>query len=58
MRLCVRPFPAEAAGVVSGWATSDEEALMWCSAAAPVPAEQISARAREDGVEPGPIRCR
>jgi len=44
---------ADAAGVVSGWARTDEEVLMWCgAAAAPVAAEQISAWAREDGVEP------
>ncbi len=53
MGLGVRPFPADAAGVVSGWATTGEEVLMWCgAAAAPVTAEQISAWAREDGVEP------
>jgi [ribosomal protein S18]-alanine N-acetyltransferase len=49
----LRSFPADAADVVSGWATTDEEVLMWCGAgAAPVAAEQISAWAREDGVEP------
>src|SRR5215472_10244827 len=53
MALHVRAFPAELVGVVSGWAQSDEEALMWCGAvAAPVPAEQVSAWAAEDGVEP------
>jgi ribosomal protein S18 acetylase RimI-like enzyme len=53
MGLQVRPFPADAAGVVSGWATTDVEVRMWCGAAvAPVAAEQISAWAREDGVEP------
>lgn len=53
MTLRVRPFPAELAGVVSGWAQTDEEVLMWCGArSAPVTAEQISSWRREDGVEP------
>jgi len=52
MGLRLRPFPADAAGVVSGWASTDEEVLMWCGAAtAPVAAEQIRAWAREDDVE-------
>ena len=52
MALQLRSFPAALAGVVSGWARTDEEALMWCGAgAAPVPAEQVSAWASEDGVE-------
>jgi ribosomal protein S18 acetylase RimI-like enzyme len=52
MALQLRSFPAELAGVVSGWGRTDEEVLMWCGArAAPVPAEQISAWARVDGVE-------
>ena len=52
MTLHLRSFPAELAGVVSGWAKTGEEVLMWCGArAAPVPAEQISAWAAEDGVE-------
>lgn len=52
MALQLRSFPAELAGVVASWARTDEEALMWCSAAAaPVPAGQVSAWAREDGVE-------
>jgi ribosomal protein S18 acetylase RimI-like enzyme len=52
MALQVRSFPAELAGVVCGWAPTDEEALMWCSAtSAPVPAEQVGAWASEDGVE-------
>ncbi len=51
MRL--RPFPADSASVVSGWATTDEEVLMWCShPAAPVPTDQINAWAQEDGVQP------
>ena len=51
MRLRLCPFPAGSAGVVSGWATTDEEVLLWCGrAAAPVPAGQISAWAREKGV--------
>jgi ribosomal protein S18 acetylase RimI-like enzyme len=53
VRLRLHPFPRDSAGVVSGWARTDEEALMWCShATAPVPAEQIKAWADEDGVEP------
>jgi len=53
MRLRLCPFPAGSAGVVSGWATTDEEVLLWCGrAAAPVPAGQISAWAREEGVQP------
>jgi hypothetical protein len=44
MSLRLRPFPADLAGVASGWATTAEEALLWCGhAAAPVPAAQISA---------------
>jgi hypothetical protein len=42
MALQLGPSLAELAGVVSGWAGTDEETLMWCSAgAAPVPATQI-----------------
>lgn len=53
MQVRLRPFPADSASVVSGWATTDEEVLMWCSRpAAPVPADQISAWAQEDGVQP------
>jgi ribosomal protein S18 acetylase RimI-like enzyme len=53
MSLRLRRFPADLAGVVSGWATTDEEVLLWCGrAAAPVPAAQVSAWAREEGVEP------
>jgi ribosomal protein S18 acetylase RimI-like enzyme len=53
MPLQLRSFPAELAGVVSGWAETDKEVLMWCGAgAAPVTAEQVSAWAREDGVQP------
>jgi len=49
----LRPFPAEAAGIVSGWARTREEVIMWCGhPTAPVPAGQISAWAREDGVQP------
>jgi len=52
MPLHLRSFPAESAGVVSGWAQTDEEALMWCGAkAAPVSAEQVSDWAQEDGVQ-------
>ena len=53
MALHLRSFPAELAGVVSGWAQTDEEVLMWCGAGtAPVTAEQVSAWAGEDGVQP------
>lgn len=53
MALRLRFFPAELAGVVGGWARTDEEALMWCGAgAAPVSAEQVRAWAREVGVQP------
>ncbi len=53
MQVRLHPFPADSAGVVSAWATTDEEALMWCShPAAPVPADQINAWAQEDGVQP------
>ena len=53
MALHLRSFPAELAGVVSGWAQTDEEVLMCCGAGtAPVTAEQVSAWAGEDGVQP------
>jgi len=53
MALRLHPFPADSAGVVSGWATTNEEVAMWCGhPAAPVPAAQINAWAHEDGVEP------
>ena len=53
MSLRLRPFPADSAGVVSGWAVTDEEVLMWCSLrSAPVPPAQINAWAREDWAEP------
>src|SRR5215475_11023264 len=53
MPLHLRSFPAELAGVVSGWAQTDEEVLMWCGAGtAPVTADQVSAWAGEDGVQP------
>jgi [ribosomal protein S18]-alanine N-acetyltransferase len=52
MALHLRPFPAGSADVVSRWAKIAEEVLMWCGHPdAPVPAEQISAWANEDGVE-------
>ena len=51
--LSLHPFSAESAGVVSDWARTDEEVLMWCGLpAAPVPAEQINAWASEDWVQP------
>ena len=53
MPLRLRPFPADSASVVSRWATTDEEVVMWCGRpAAPVPPGQINAWAREDGVQP------
>jgi [ribosomal protein S18]-alanine N-acetyltransferase len=51
--LRLHAFPADSAGVVSGWARTVEEVLMWCGrSTAPVPAAQINAWADEDGVEP------
>jgi [ribosomal protein S18]-alanine N-acetyltransferase len=51
--LHVRPFPRDLAGLVSSWAGTAGEVLMWCgAAAAPVPAAQIGAWADEDGVQP------
>jgi ribosomal protein S18 acetylase RimI-like enzyme len=53
MAVRLRPFPADSAEVVSGWARTHEEVIMWCGRpAAPVPAGQINAWAREDGVQP------
>src|SRR6185437_10483533 len=53
MAMRLRPFPADSAEVVSGWARTREEVIMWCGGpAAPVPAGQINAWAREDGVQP------
>lgn len=53
MALRLHPFPGDSAGVVSGWAQTNEEVLMWCGhPAAPVPAEQVNAWAGEDGVLP------
>src|SRR5215472_13386196 len=52
MPLHLRAFPAELAGVVSGWAQTDEEVRMWCGAsAAPVTAAQVNAWAQEDWVQ-------
>jgi len=49
----LRSFPVNSASVVSGWATTDEEVLMWCGLkAAPVPPRQINAWAREHAVQP------
>jgi ribosomal protein S18 acetylase RimI-like enzyme len=51
--LRLRPFPADSAGMVSGWATTDAEVVVWCGRpAAPVLPEQINAWAREDWLEP------
>jgi ribosomal protein S18 acetylase RimI-like enzyme len=53
MALRLHPFAADSADVVSGWARTREEVIMWCGRpTAPVPAEQINAWAREDGVQP------
>jgi ribosomal protein S18 acetylase RimI-like enzyme len=53
MSLHLRSFEVELADVVSGWAQTNQEVLMWCGArTAPVTAEQVSAWAREDGVQP------
>src|SRR5215468_7131838 len=53
MALRLHPFPSDSADVVSGWAQTNEEVLMWCGhPAAPVPAEQINAWADEDWVQP------
>jgi [ribosomal protein S18]-alanine N-acetyltransferase len=53
MPLRLHPFPADSASVVSGWATTAEEVLIWCGRpAAPVPPGQINSCAREDGVQP------
>ena len=53
MALRLQPFSADSAYVVSGWAQTNEEVLMWCGLpAAPVPAEQIHAWADEDWVQP------
>ena len=53
MALRLQPFPADAADLVSGWANTSEEVLMWCGhPAAPVPAEQIIAWADDDWVQP------
>ena len=44
MTVRLRPFSADSADVVSGWAQTAEEVFMWCGlAAAPVPAAQITA---------------
>jgi ribosomal protein S18 acetylase RimI-like enzyme len=51
MELRLQQFSGDAASVVSGWATTPEEVLMWCGhPVAPVPAEQINAWADEDWV--------
>jgi len=51
--LGVRPFPAGRAVLVSSWASTAAEVLMWCGlTAVPVPAGQIEAWADEDGVRP------
>jgi hypothetical protein len=53
MDVRLRSFPADSASVVSSWATTDEEVVMWCGLrAAPVPPRQINAWAREHGVQP------
>lgn len=59
MPLRLRPFPAELAGQVSGWASTDVETTMWCGRpTAPVPVEAIQAWAGEEGVRPyGLFHC-
>jgi ribosomal protein S18 acetylase RimI-like enzyme len=53
MALRLHPFPADSADVVSGWARTREEVIMWCGRpTAPVLAEQINAWVHEDGVHP------
>ena len=53
MALRLHSFSADSADVVSGWAQTHEEVLMWCGIPiAPVPAEQINAWANEDWVQP------
>jgi len=53
MAVRLLPFPADSAEVVSGWARTRDEVIMWCGhPAAPVPAERIRAWARDDGVQP------
>jgi GNAT superfamily N-acetyltransferase/uncharacterized protein YndB with AHSA1/START domain len=53
MPLRVRPFPADSAETVSGWARTSEETIMWCGRpTAHVPAEQVNAWGSEPGVEP------
>jgi GNAT superfamily N-acetyltransferase len=53
MPIRLHPFPAELAGQVSGWATTNAETTMWCGRlTAPVPPGQIQAWAAEDGVRP------
>jgi len=52
MTLHLRSFVPDLASVVSGWAKTDDEVLMWCGAqAAPVPVEQFAVWAGEDGVQ-------
>jgi ribosomal protein S18 acetylase RimI-like enzyme len=56
MALHLHPFPADLAEVVSGWARTSTEVLMWCGhPAAPVPAAQINAWASEDWVQPSAL---
>jgi len=58
MDVRLRSFPADSASVVSSWATTDEEVVMWCGLrAAPVPPRQINAWAREHGVQPFGMYC-
>ena len=53
MTLQLRSFPPELASVVSSWARTETDVLMWCGAkVAPVPADQIRAWAEEDWAEP------
>jgi ribosomal protein S18 acetylase RimI-like enzyme len=53
MAVRLRPFPADSAEIVSGWARTLEEVIMWCGRpVAPVLAGQVNAWGREDGVRP------
>ena len=52
MQLRLRPFPADLAGVVSGWATTEEEVVMWCGRPAAI---SVVGECRRDG-RAGPCR--
>jgi hypothetical protein len=52
MALRLLPFPADSAGMVSGWARTREEVIMWCG----LPAASVTAGPleRATGIEPAP----